>query len=89
MKKKLELVDVIHRSLANKDDIRPLVKYLDMDETVLNFGTGGERAAATEIADYLRKMGSNDIATMFRGGDGVPYEEVVLNVGEKLKATLS
>ncbi len=86
MKKQLELVDVIHRSIANKDDIRPLVKYLDMNETVLSFGAGGDRAAATEIADYLRKMGSNDIATLFRGGDGVPYEEVVLDVGEKLKA---
>jgi len=89
MKQKLELVDVIHRSLVNKDDIRPLVKYLDMNETVLNFGAGGDRAVAAEIADYLRKMGSNDIATLFRGGDGVPYEEVVLDVGEKLKAKVN
>lgn len=84
--KKLELVDLIHRSLANKDDVRPLVKYLDMDESVLNFSAGGERTAATEIANYLRKMGSNDIATMLRGGEGVPYEEVVLEVGQKLEA---
>jgi small GTP-binding protein len=86
MKKKLEIVDVIHRSLANLEDVRPLVKYLGMDEAVLKFDVGGGRDAATEIANYLRKMGSNDIAYMFRGGEGVPYEEVVLEVGEKLKA---
>lgn len=86
MQKELKLVDVIHRSLANKEDVRPLIKYLGMDGAVLNFNAGGERAASTEIADHLRKMGSNDIATLFRGGDGVPYEEIVLDVGEKLKA---
>lgn len=88
LKKKLELVDVIQRSLAhdNNNDVRPLIKYLGMDEGVLDFSKGGERSAAAEIANYLRRMGSNDVATMFRGGDGVSYEEVVLDVGEKLKA---
>lgn len=86
MQEKLELVDVIHRSLRNKDDVRPLVKYLGMDESVLDCGVGEMRAAATKIADYLRQVGSNDIATLLRGGEGVAYEEVVFDVGEKLKA---
>lgn len=84
--KKLELIDIIHRSLANKDDVSPLLKYLGMKETELNFDSGGARAAAIKIAKYLRQMGSNDIATVFRGGEGVPYDEIVLDVGEKLKA---
>lgn len=89
MSKKLELVDVIHRSLANKEDVRPLVKYLGMDETTLNYSRDNERNTAIKIADYLRQMGSNDIATLFRGGDGVSYAEVVLDVGEKLKAKVN
>ena len=86
MQEKLELVDVIHRSLRNKDDVRPLLKYLDMDESELDCGPAEERAVATKIADYLRQTGSNDFATLLRGGDGVAYEEVVFDVGEKLKA---
>jgi len=89
MSKKLELVDVIHRSLANKEDVRPLVKYLGMDETTLNYSRDNERNTAIKIADYLRQMGSNDIATLFRGGNGVSYAEVVLDVGEKLKAKVN
>jgi uncharacterized protein YaaW (UPF0174 family) len=38
-----------------------------------------------KIAHYLRKMGSNDIASLFRSGKGVEYEEIVCDVGEKLK----
>lgn len=30
-------------------------------------------------------MGSNDIASLFRSGEGVEYEEIVCDVGEKLK----
>ncbi len=88
MKKKLELVDILQRSLANKDDVRPLLKYLGMDESVLDFALGGERTAAMKIATYTREMGSNDIARLFRGGEGVHYEEIVLDVGEKLKANV-
>lgn len=86
---KLDLVDVIQRSLANKGDAIPLVKYLDMDESVLNFGHGNERIAASNIASHLRRQGSNDVATLFRGGDGVEYKEIVVDVGEKLKAKVS
>ena len=86
MPEHLELVDIIHRSLRDKSDVRPLIKYLNMGESVLDCGVGEERAAATQIADYLRRMGSHDIATLLRGGEGVAYEEVVLDVGKKLKA---
>lgn len=81
--KTLTLIDIIQRSLhIAKDDVVPLVKYLDMPDGVLNLEC---RDAAHEIATHLRKMGSNDIATLFRGGDGVSYEEIVVDVGEKLK----
>jgi uncharacterized protein YaaW (UPF0174 family)/GTPase SAR1 family protein len=86
MQKELELVDIIHRSLRNKDDVRPLVKYLGMNESILDCDIGEERNVALSIANYLRQMGSNDIATLLRGGDGVLYEEVVLDVGQKLNA---
>jgi len=81
--KTLTLTDVLQRSLhISKDDVSPLVKYLDMPDGVLNKPS---REAAQTIADYLCKMGSNDIATLFRG-KGVAYDEVVVDVGEKLKA---
>ncbi len=86
MQEPLELVDIIYLSLRNPSDVRPLVKYLGMDESVLNFGVGEELAAATKIANYLRQVGSNDIATLLRGGEGIAYKEVVFDVGEKLKA---
>lgn len=81
--KNLTLTDILQRSLhISTEDVRPLVKYLDMSEAVLK---RPPRDAAHEIADHLRKMGSNDIATLFRGS-GVEYSEVVVDVGEKLKA---
>ncbi len=86
MQKKLELVDVIHRSLRNKNDVRPLVKYLGMDESVLEWSPGDERDAAIKIANCLRRMGSHDIATLLRGGEGVAYDNVVFDAGQKLKA---
>lgn len=86
MQKELELVDIIHRSLRNRDDVRPLVKYLGMNESILDFDVGEERAAAISVADYLRRMGSNGFATIIRNGDGVQYKEVVLDVGKRLKA---
>lgn len=85
---KLNLIDVIQRSLANKDDVKPLVKYLGLEDGVLDYRLGGERQAAELIASSLRKLGSNDIATLFRGGDGVSYSEVVIDVGDKLKANV-
>ncbi len=85
---KLSLTDVIQRSLANKDDVKPLVTYLGLEDGVLKYEIGNERQVAEHIASSLRKLGSNDIATLFRGGDGVPYSEVVIDVGDKLKANV-
>ena len=83
---KLELVDVIQRSmLDSKENIIPLTKYLGM-ELSIPISKTNSRSISIEIANYLRKMGSNDIATLLRGGDGVSYDEVVLDVGKKLKA---
>jgi uncharacterized protein YaaW (UPF0174 family)/GTPase SAR1 family protein len=86
MNKTLDLTDVIYRSARHStEDIVPLLKYLDMDVGTLNVSEKNLRNACKSVGEYLRKMGSNDIATLFRGG-GVEYDEVVLDVGKKLKA---
>ena len=88
MSKNLSLVDVLQRSLAqNKEDITPLLGYLGTNkgELDLQMDRSSTRADAQKIANYLRKMGSNDIASLFRNGEGVTYEEIVCDVGEKLK----
>jgi len=90
MKKTLDLIDVLHRSIEiSKEDVRPLIKYLGMKPETLDNKADDARDKAVKIADYLRKQGSNDIATMFRGGTGVQYPEVVIDVGKKLKAKVS
>jgi uncharacterized protein YaaW (UPF0174 family) len=54
-------------------------------ELDLQMQRSGTRADAQKISHYLRKMGSNDIASLFRSGEGVKYEEIVCDVGEKLR----
>jgi small GTP-binding protein len=81
----LELNDIIFRTARQSvTDIEPLLKYLGFEPKTDDLRS---RAAADEIAHNLRRMGSNDLATLFRGGEGVPYSEVVFDVAEKLKAT--
>ncbi len=84
--KNLSLTDIIYRTLVtNRQDFDPLIKYLGIDASSLNFKQGQLRHTAESIASHLRRMGSNDIATLFRG-DGVEYAEVVLDVAEKIGA---
>lgn len=84
--RQLGLTEVIHRSLAVKaSDVEPLVKYLEMDRQAVSFEKGKLQQTAEAIADRLRRMGSNDFATLVRGS-GVEYAEVVLDVAEKLGA---
>jgi uncharacterized protein YaaW (UPF0174 family) len=54
-------------------------------ELDLQMQRSSTRSDAQKISHYLRKMGSNDIASLFRSGEGVKYEEIVCDVGEKLK----
>lgn len=87
-KKSLSLTEVLQRAMAySSDDVGPLVDYLKMDRGILDLGNKGKTLEnAEKISAYLRRMGSNDIATVFRGGDGVDYNEIVCDVGKKLKA---
>lgn len=88
MSKTLSLVDVLQRTLAqDKTDTQPLLGYLGTTEKELELQMlrSSTRADAQKISHYLRKMGSNDIASLFRSGEGVKYEEIVCDVGEKLK----
>lgn len=90
MNTKLSLEDVIYRSmLTSTDDIEPLVKYLEMEDGILKGSKARSVDTARAIAQRTRTMGSNDFATLFRGGTGVAYEEVVIDVGEKIKADVS
>jgi uncharacterized protein YaaW (UPF0174 family)/GTPase SAR1 family protein len=85
-KKLLDLTDVIYRSAQHApEDVRPLLKYLDLNAKTLDVENKHLLPMAKTVSLYLREMGSNDIATLFRG-EGVPYDEVVLDVGKKLKA---
>lgn len=81
--------DIIDRTLAQcPDDVKPLLKYLELSG--INVANQKKRRANAEsIVNYLREMGSNDIATFFRGGEGVAYSEIVYDVGEKLDAKVS
>lgn len=87
-KKSLSLTEVLQRAFAySAEDVKPIVSYLKMDESALNLKAKHKtRENAEQIADYLCKMGSNDLATVFRGGKGVDYSEIVYDVGKKLKA---
>ena len=78
----LTVEQVIFRSAKKStEDIEPLLKYLKYK---VEAGDLKSMEAAREIADCLRKTGSNDFATLFRGGEGVDYAEIVIDVGEKL-----
>lgn len=86
MKKTLELSDVIYRTAQHsQEDALPLLKYLEMPTGTLDVSDKQLLPASRKVADYVREVGSNDFATFFRG-EGVQYDEVVLDVGKKLKA---
>ena len=81
MGKELTLTEVIHKSaLVSLEDVKPLVSYLKYEDTV-----SSSFDSCKNLADYLRKMGSNDIANLFRD-DFVDYKTVVYEVAERLGA---
>ena len=62
MSKELNLKDVIHKSaLVSLEDVKPLASYLKYEGDLSSSADSCEK-----LADYLRKMGSNDIANLFR-----------------------
>jgi len=87
-KHSLTLTEVLQRAMAySEDDVHPIAAYLKMDKAGLDLGRKNKtHENAQSIAAYLCKMGSNDVATLFRGGNGVAYDEVVYDVGKSLKA---
>ena len=82
----LSLKDIILKSAVS--DIKPLIKYLKMDFKFKPGQVRVEESQAESIASYFREMGSNDIATLFRG-NGVDYDEILMDVGKKLDAKVS
>lgn len=71
------LVDLLRRS--NPEDLSPLYDLLE-DKVE------GRPSNPDELADHLRRWGSNTLVTwVFRWGDGVNYDEVVRDVADALK----
>ncbi|GGE43285.1 hypothetical protein GCM10007421_16860 [Halopseudomonas oceani] len=90
-KKSLTLVEVLQRALAyGASDVAPIADYLKMDKSDLELNARDRTLEnAEKIASYLCRMGSNDFATVFRGGQGVGYSEIVFDVGRKLKVKVN
>ena len=85
-RKSLTVEEVLQRTLSNNvEDVAPLLSYLGMSKNELELKKGSTVLDAKKIVEYLCKMGSNDLATLFRGGKGVSYGEVVFDVAKKLK----
>lgn len=84
-KQDLDLVDIVHRTgRQSPEDLLPLLKYLSYDADTKDLAS---RDTAADIASHMRRLGSNDFATfLYRGGEGVTHEEIVLDVAQKLKA---
>lgn len=81
MSKELNLKDVIHKSaLVSLEDVKPLASYLKYEGDLSSSADSCEK-----LADYLRKMGSNDIANLFRN-NFIDYKTVVYDVAERLGA---
>ena len=78
-------------SVCNNDELDPIVEiilnastnFLSIDETYKE-NAPNHRAYCKVIADEIRLFGSNSFASVFRGGDGVSYDEVLFDVCEKL-----
>ena len=47
------------------------------------------RLYVDEIASEIQTFGANSIISVFRGGKGAPYAEIVLDVADKLKVNYS
>lgn len=80
----LKLEEIIARTMmACRPDIEPLMEYLKMEKMAINADVEDQ---SKKIARYFREMGSNDLATALRGAEPVEYDEIVYDVGAKLKA---
>jgi uncharacterized protein YaaW (UPF0174 family) len=85
--------------IADPEDLDVLVDYitdkgegrLALESDVCNTLMRAKRSGAYSedvrklIAKEIRLFGGNSIANLFRGGDGVPYEELVQDVASHLK----
>lgn len=80
----LTLTQIIERTIKFcEEDIMPLFNYLKVEKPN-NWRSMSVANKADFIETRLRYMGSNDIATWFRDGKCVEYDEIVNDVGSKL-----
>lgn len=85
MNMQLDEVTILQRVLSsNVEDVEPLLEYLNLKKQDLYLNADCVKQDAEKIIDLIREAGSNDIATLFRGGQGVAYQEVVYDVADKV-----
>ena len=77
---------------SSNEDLEPLVKYLTKPVTEelsakekYKRHYPNHREYVDEITFELRLFGGNTIANLIRGGQGLPYKEIVQDVASKLK----
>jgi len=81
---------------CSSNDLSPLVSVITLEGGVTcdlycydESGKTDYREHLGAICDELRKFGSNTLATLFRGGKGVPYREIVRDVADKVDVAYS
>lgn len=85
----LSLRQILERTIKFCEaDIKPLFKYLEFEEPS-DWKSSTVQQKAHLLDNKLCRMGSNDIATLFRGDEPVEYKEIVYDVGKKLKANVA
>lgn len=78
-------------SLCTKDELAPLVEnilgrlsnYLDINDDYKKFQPDHTKYHKV-IGDEIRMFGGNSLRNIFRGGEGPPYAEIVIDVCKKL-----
>ncbi|MDK9354838.1 50S ribosome-binding GTPase [Lelliottia sp. V106_10] len=77
--------DLLHRILTfHPESAEPLVKYLKIEKEV-DLKAPDKHHVAELLINHARKMGGHELANLCRKGEGIPYAELVYDVGKKMK----
>ncbi|UDQ98856.1 GTPase [Lentisphaerota bacterium WC36G] len=88
---KLSVLEVIERGThLYPEEVQKLVDYLNVNVQITkNMSSARIKVIAKKIEHELRYNGSNDIAYLLRGGEGVEYREVTYDICKFLKIKAS
>ncbi len=77
--------DLLHRMMIfHPGSADPLVGHLKLEKEI-DLASPDKRRTAEQIINYARKMGGHELMNLCRKGDGIPYDELVYDVGKKMK----